>query len=467
MIDALRTRIARAIMPKVQKALSPVDNRGGWWPIIRESFPGAFQHNFEVTLEDGLQYWAVFRCISIISSDIGKMRLRLVEKDARGIWKETASPAFSPVIRKPNGFQNRIQFVESWMVSKLTRGNTYVLKQRDQRGVVTALYVLDPGRTRPMVADNGEVFYELMRDNIAAVTGDRVRVPASEIIHDRWNTYYHPLVGLSPLYACGINAYAALRIQHNSARLFRNGAKPGGILTAPGAISDETAARLKAYWDANFTGENAGSVAVLGDDLKYQQMTLTAVDAQLIEQLKWNDATIAGCFGVPAYMINAGTAPAYNNVEALNQQYYSQCLQTHIEALELALDEGLGLTSVAERTLGTEFDTKDLLRMDTATKVKTAVEGLKGIFAPNEVRAEFDLPPVAGGDAVYLQQQNYSIEALSKRDSKDDPFSTSAPAPAPDAGDRDEPEDDPDAGAAAEERALEIFRYADEASLAA
>jgi HK97 family phage portal protein len=466
-IEALRRRVANAIMPKT-KALSPVDNRGGWWPVIRESFPGAFQHNFEVTLEDGLQYWAVFRCISIISSDIAKMRLRLVEKDSRGIWKETASPAFSPVIRKPNGFQNRIQFVESWMVSKLTRGNTYVLKQRDQRGVVTALYVLDPGRTKPMVADNGEVFYQLMRDNVAAVTADRVLVPASEIIHDRWNTYYHPLVGLSPLYACGINAYAALRIQQNSARLFANGAKPSGILTAPGAISDATAARLKAYWEENFTGENAGRVAVLGDDLKYQTMTMTAVDAQLIEQLKWNDATIAGCFGVPAYMINAGTAPAYNNVEALTQQYYSQCLQAHIEALELALDEGLGLTAVTERTLGTEFDTKDLLRMDTATKIKSAVEGLKGIYAPNEARAEFDLPPVPGGDSVYLQQQNYSIEALSKRDSKDDPFATTTPTPtpAPADGDGDGAQDDPDADAAAEERALEIFRYADEARAA-
>lgn len=466
MIDALRTRIARAIMPKQQKALSPVDNRGGWWPVIRESFPGAFQHNFEVTLEDGLQYWAVFRCVSIISSDIGKMRLRLVEKDGRGIWKETASSAYSPVIRKPNGFQNRIQFFESWMVSKLTRGNTYVLKQRDLRGVVTSLYILDPNRTRPMVADNGEVFYELIRDNLSGVQTERILVPASEIIHDRWNTYYHPLVGLSPLYACGINAYAALRIQQNSARLFKNGAKPSGILTAPGAIGDDTAARLKAYWEENFTGENAGRVAVLGDDLKYQTLTMSAVDAQLIEQLKWNDATIAGCFGVPAYMINAGTAPAYNNVEALSQQYYSQALQIHIESIELCLDEGLGLVPAADRTLGTEFDTKDLLRMDTATKIKSAVEGLKGIFAPNEARAEFDLPPVAGGDAVYLQQQNYSIEALNKRDSKDDPFATAKPAPTPaDADEDDEPDDD--AGAAAEERALEIFRYADEARPAA
>lgn len=423
--------IGKHLAPYIEKALSlaPVDSRGGWYPIVQESYAGAWQQNVEVTLEDTLQYWAVFRCVSIISSDISKMRVKLVEKDSNNLWQEIDSAAFSPVLRKPNKFQTRIQFFQNWMESKLTRGNAYILKQRDNRGVVVSLYVLDPSRVQPLVSESGDVFYELRRDNIANVQRDTILVPASEIIHDRWNTLYHPLVGLSPVYACGVNALTALRIERNSAKLFENGARPAGILTAPGAIKDETATRLKAYFEDNFTGTNAGKIAVLGDGLAYAQLTMSAVDAQLIEQLKWNDTTIAGAFGVPSYMINAGTAPAYNNVEALNQQYYSQCLQFHIESIEICLDEGLGLDNMSGRTYGVEFDLDDLLRMDTPTKVKTVIEGLKGLYTPNEGRRRFDLPPVAGGDTVYLQQQNYSIEALNKRDSQDDPFGTAKPSP--------------------------------------
>ena len=434
----------RELAAKFKRGLSPVDNRGGWWPIIRESYAGAWQQNVTVTVEDALQYWAVFRCVSIISGDIAKCRLKLVERSPGGIWQEFASPAFSPVIRKPNPMQTRIQFFANWMESKLTRGNTYVLKVRDARGVVKSLRILDPGRVTPLIADDGEVFYRLNQDRVAALPAE-VTVPASEIIHDRWNTLYHPLVGLSPIYAAGVNALAGLRIEQNTARLFTNGARPSAVLEAPAAISDETALRVKAYWDENFQGENAGKVAVLGDGLTYKQMTMTAVDAQLIEQLKWNDATIAGAFGVPAYMINAGTAPAYNNVEALNQQYYSQCLQIHIEGIELCLDEGLGLDAVEGHTYGVEFDLGDLLRMDTQAKIRTAVEGLKGVFKPNEARAWFDLPPVTGGDVVYLQQQNYSLEALNKRDQKEDPFASNTPAPAPgdDGGDDDDESEGP------------------------
>lgn len=408
------------------KDMAPVESRGGWWPVIQEPFTGAWQRNVTLTVEDTLSYWAVFRCINMISSDIAKMDLRLTQEDANGISEEIESPAFSPVLRKPNNYQNRIQFISNWLESKLSRGNTYVLLARDNREVVTEMFVLDPFRVRPLVSTtDGSVFYELRKDILSDVQADVITVPASEIIHDRWNTLYHPLVGLSPIYAAGTSALMGKRIQNNSSEFFNNGSTPGGVLTAPGLISDETAKRLKDHWEANYSGSaNAGKIAVLGDGLKFEPMRMSATDAQLIEQLKWTDAMIAGAFGIPAFMINAGTAPAYNNVEALNQQYYSQCLQILIESIELCLDEGLTLP----RGMETEFDLDDLLRMDTATQISAIKDAVSaGIMAPDEGRAKLGLGPTEGGDSPYLQQQNYSLAALAKRDQQADPFAPNTP----------------------------------------
>lgn len=298
---------------KAAQNLQPVDSRGGWLPIIKESFAGAWQQNKEVGVGTALSYHAVYTCITLISNDIGKLRIKLVQQDpTTGIWSETSSPSFSPVLRKPNRYQNHIQFKEYWMLSKLTRGNAYVLKQRDNRGVVVALYVLDPCRVKPLVATDGSVFYELSRDNLSGLEGDKnVTVPASEIIHDRMNCLFHPLVGISPLYACGIAAQQGINIQSSSNSFFANGSRPGGILTAPGAISDETAKRLKDTFDTNFTGDNAGKTAVLGDGLKYEPMAVTAADAQLIEQLKWTADVVCSVFHVPAFKAGVGTLPTY------------------------------------------------------------------------------------------------------------------------------------------------------------
>ncbi|EBB2812037.1 portal protein [Salmonella enterica] len=48
------------------------------------------------------------------------------------------------------------------------------------------------------------------------------------------------------------------------------------------------------------------------------------------------------------------------------------------------------------------------------------------ILTPNEARKSENLPPLAGGDSLYLQQQNFSLEALARRDASDDPFGKSS-----------------------------------------
>jgi HK97 family phage portal protein len=404
---------------------------GGWFPVVNEPFTGAWQRNVYLRDETLLAYHAVYACIERIASDIAKCRIRLVEQDANMIWNETTSPSFSPVLRKPNGYQTRIQFFESWMTSKLIQGNTYVLKERDQRGIVTDLYVLDPRGVYPYVAPNGDVYYRLSVDNLADLTEENT-VPATELIHDMSSIRHHPLCGIPPLIAAALPATQGLRISAQSTAFFENRAQPSGVLTAPLNIPAATAQRIKEYWSTEFQGNKQGKVAVLGDGLKFVPLTFTAVDSQLIEQLGLSAKMVCSAFGVPAHMVGAADPPSYNNIEALNQQYYTQCLQKHFEAIEILLDEGLGLIDVPGHTYGTEFDLDDLLRMDTKTLVDAESEAVKAaIKAPNEARARLNLPPVVGGASPMIQQQNYSLAALNKRDTQADPFAPAQPPQPP------------------------------------
>lgn len=413
-----------------------VSSHGNWMGLfgpgllgrVREAFDGAWQRNITYSHEAILTQSTVWACVTLIMQDIGKLGVGLVEETVDGIWLPVKNSAYSPVLRKPNHYQNRIKFFEAWVCSKLRAGNTYVLKERNHRGGensgnVTAFHVLDPARVEVLTAPDGSVFYNLATDNLAGLPED-IQVPASEIIHDVGVALYHPLCGLSPLVACALAASQSLAIQQSSAKFFANSSKPGGILTAPSKISEETAKRIREHWDSNFGGEdNAGKVAVLGDGLKYEVMAQTAVESELAKQLGWTDEKICAVFHVPPFMVGVGAMPTYDNIEKLNQQYYQQALQNLIECIELCLDEGLGLKD----SLGVEFDLDGLMRMDQATLMETLEKG-KNYFKPNEGRRRLNLPPVAGGDAVYRQQQDFSLEALSKRDSQANPFAKTAPA---------------------------------------
>lgn len=402
------------------KALTPVSTRGGWYPLIREPYAGAWQQNKEITHETQLAYYAVYACVTLIANDIGKLRPRLVQQDEDGIWSETDSPAFSPVLRKPNRYQNHIQFKEWWVMSKLTRGNTYALKERDNRGVVVRLYLLDPTKVEPLVAPDGAVFYRLRADDLNGLKDDENVVPASEIIHDRMNCLFHPLVGVSPLYACGVAAGQGLAIQQQSSTFFGNGARPSGVLTAPGAISQDAAERIQAAWATKFSGNNAGKVAVLGDGLKYEPMVMSATDSQLVEQLKMTAEIVCSVFHVPPAKIGLAQDNNASNAEIRDRNYYSDCLQSHIEQFELCMDEGLGIgygVKVEGRALGVDLDVDGgLWRMDTASLIGAMGDGIqKSLLTTDEGRKRLDLPKVKGGDVIWRQQQYFSLADLADR----------------------------------------------------
>lgn len=408
-------------------SLSQISGSRGWWPIsIREPFTGAWQRNEEIRPDTVLSNPTLYACITLIAGDVAKLRLKLMEQDADRIWSETDSNAFSPVIQKPNHYQTRIDFYEWWMISKLVHGNTYALKARDGRGVVRALYLLDPQRVEPLVAPDGSVFYTLYRDELAQPQNNNITVPARELIHDVMCPLFHPLCGVSPIYAAGFPALQGLTIRRQSEQFFTNGSKPGGVLTAPGNISQETANRVKQYWETEFSGDNIGKIAVLGDGLKYEAMAVTAEQSELVKQLGMTDEDIAKCFHMPRFKVGIGPDPNYNNIQVLNLIYYSDCLQKHIEKLELKLDEGLELVDVPNRTLGVEFERDDLAQMDTASLIQSEKEA-SGIKTVNESRRRLGLPKVTGGDTVFKQEQDHSLEALNRRDARPDPFASQAP----------------------------------------
>ncbi len=410
------------------KSLTPVNNGGGWTNIgttmVNEPFMGAWQRNQELKTTDLLTYHAVFACLSLIAADVGKLRFypkRMID----GVLTNAPSKA-NRILKKPNTIQTWQQFAENWVNSKNTRGNTYVWKQRDVFGDVWQLNVLNPDRVKPLISDNGEVFYQISRDKLFNIDQDII-MPASEIIHDRFNCLYHPLVGLSPITACAVSAGQGMAIQSNQTILFNNASRPSGILTVPTAISEPKAKEIKNNWNANYAGLNQGGIGVLGDGVKYEAITVTSSDAQLLEQLKLTGEIVCSVFHVPAFKVGLGTIPSGQKTGDLQEIYYSDCLQTYIEAMENLLDTELGL----EDGIEIEADLKSLIRMDSTSQIDYLAKGTgSGIISPNEARAELGYAPVMGGDTPLMQQQNYSLAALAKRDARDDPFSKDLSAPA-------------------------------------
>lgn len=415
------TRTRAALQPAIA-ALASVPRALWGGGVVREPYMGAWQKNDERVYPSLLASPPVFACHSRISQDISKCRLNLVEQTGPDVWEPTTNPAYSPVLRKPNHYQTTARFIEQWVTSKLATGNTYVLKRRDLRGVVTQLYVLESTHVRVLLAPDGSVYYELHKPpndltGLWAEDADPIVVAARSIIHDRWNCFFHPLQGLPPLYAAALAARQGLTMQEHATTFFSEGNQPNGILQAPLHTTPEKMRELKDMWSTRTNG-----VAVMTGDLKYTQLAISSVDSQFVEQLQFTEQQILGIYGMPQVIYNAASGgAAYGKNESVIQLYHDECLQPLMKGIEDCLDEGLELAA----DLGTELDVDDLLWMDTTTRTKAAVDGIRGVLSPNEARRKyFALPPIEGGDEPLTQQQYWPYAALVDR-------GTAPPAEAP------------------------------------
>ncbi len=395
---------------------------------VHEPFTGAWQKNIKYEGKESLlRYSAIYAAVTGIASDIGKLRIKLCEDKGDGVWREVKNnKPWLPVLRKPNNYQNRIEFLEQWMLSKLLAGNAYILKERnDMRGIVTGMHVLDPFAVRPIVLPDGAVYYQVATDWLAGLEGSDF-VPASEMIHDRMPALWHPLVGVPPLYACVLSGTLGSSILKHATKLFDGRALPGGSLEVPGDPTDEEVKAIKKRIDEGYSGDNAGKVLVLTSGMKFNSIDLmTAQHAQLAEQLKLTVEDISRAYHYPMFKLGGPVPTLAGNVEAVITTYYTDCLQTLIEKCELCLDEGLEL----DLYTGTELDLEGLMRMDTTGMYEANTKAVGGGWMkPNEARNKANLEPVTGGDSPYLQQQNYSLAALAKRDSGDPFAKPQAPA---------------------------------------
>lgn len=420
---------------------------GGYVP--HEPFTQAWQKGLEnsgAREPSILAFSGVYACVTIISQDIAKLPLRLLKllEDEVTEVVDRKSP-YHRLLRKPNTYQTSLEFIQFLVACRLIRGNAYIFKEFDARGVPIAMHVLHPDRVRPMIEPNTkEVFYQytpyasdmIGMEKFSGSEGS-VMIPARYIIHDRINCLWHPLIGTTPLFAASVSASMGGRIMLNTQSLFANMARPSGVLTAPGEIKDTTADRLKRDFETNYSAGNLGRTAVLGDGLEWKAMVMTSTDAQLIEQLKWTIEDVARVYRVPMYLLADIARMTYKNSEQAAQSYFSGCLQYHIEALEARFTDDFGLDEDAQYVA---FDVKTMFRMDMRERFAAYKEGIAGgVLAPNEARKWENLGPKKGGDEPRMQMQMVPLSTPIP-----DPNAPPASAPKPVMPDDDMPDDMPD-----------------------
>ena len=246
------------------------------------------------------------------------------------------------------------------------------------------------------------------------------------MFHHRVMCVDHPLVGVTPLFAAGASASIGSNATSGSAEFLSKIARPSGVLTAPGKIDPALAEKLKKDWAENYSGINAGMPAVLGGGLEWKPLTVSAVDLQVIELLRFSVEDVGRVYRVPPFMLGEMAKATYKNSEQMMRAYYSGCLSYHLTSLETRYDRMLDLAS----DVYCKFNLDDLLRSEMDVRYDAYQKALaSGWIAPNEVRRKEGYAKVAGGDEPMMQMQYVPLSIAAEG-----PPEPADPTPPPESG---------------------------------
>ena len=360
-----------------------------------------------VTPQSAMALPTLQTCVSTIAESVAQLPLEVYErKEDGGREPATEHPAYNLLKHHPNEWQTPFESREYSQTCLGLRGNSYSYIERDGRGHPTALIPLNPGDVQVFKGPDLKPYY--------SIEGAEP-VPARFIHHVRWVSL-DKYTGLSPIALHANSIGYAQALEEYGAKSFLHGTALSGVLERPKeapAIKDQAAVdELTNQWQAKFGGAaNPGKVALLQEGMTFKALSMSNVDAELIDALKLAGADIARIYKMPLPMIGFMEAATYNNVENLQIQFVIYTLMPWLRRHEQALQRDLLLPSDRGRYY-IEFNIGGLLRGNQEARFKAyAVARQWGWLSVNDIRRLENLPPVEGGN-IYLQPLNMTAAGM-------------------------------------------------------
>lgn len=366
--------------------------------FIRTS--GSSVAGVHVTSKNALAFAPVFACIKVLAEDIGQLPFNLFQTVGDSREKAIGHSLFTVLHHAPNAYQTSQEWREMLVAHLMLRGNHYSYISR-VRGEVRELLPMNPDAVFPYL-ENYEIRYK-----VKFADGSERDLGGSEVFHVKLFSE-DGVTGLSPITQARNAIGLGIASERYGSLLFKNGSRPGGILSTDQKLDSDQISNLREQWDATQGGDNAHRAAILSGGLQWTTVSMTPEDAQFIETRKFERSEIAGIFRVAPYKIGDLERATFSNIEHQGLSHVTDTLMPIITKIENRVNVSL-IPRADRNTLFSKMNVSALLRGDMKARADFYSKQLQnGAMSPNEIRALEDMNPREGGD-IYLTPLNMAI----------------------------------------------------------
>lgn len=374
-----------------------------------EPFTKVYDINKDYGIDGALQVSAVWACVELLSDNIASLPLFVYEREpgadghknlARGteLWKLLHD--------NPNRRNTPMEFWQFMTLNFILRGNAYARVVRNAAGEAIELLPLSSDQVEVEVDSTGKVIYKYSFEGKIIVYDER------SILH--WKDKGNGIYGMSRLDYMRSSVGVAISAQNHTEQGYRKSGRRPGVFMIDKLLTQEQREKIR----KNYSGLVEGSdddLLVLEAGAKFEPLSLSPADLQLLDTRKFAVEDIARWFGVSSVMINdtAKTTTWGTGITELIEGFYKFRLRPMLEGLEQAIERRV-LTPGQREKYTVEFSLDAILRgsfRDRLEAASTAVNN--GLMTRNEYRQLENLPPKDGGDILTVQLALTNLENLS------------------------------------------------------
>lgn len=345
-----------------------------------------------VTDKTALQVSTVLACVKTIADGCATPDLHVYREMGDGTrQRATNIPEYRLLSRRPNEWQTSFEWRRQMTIHAALTGAGLSIKVKGLNGRVKELIPVMPGQWDVQRNSRYGLVYKCWDQ--FGVIGEFKPDDVFLLNNLQWDW-------VKPMNAVTLARAAiglAMATERSQSAMHANGMRPSGTYSVDGALTQEQHERLAAFIKRKSGPDNAGTPLILDRNAKWQNTSISGVDAQHVETRRLQIEEICRGYGVFPIMVgHSDKTSTFASSEAFFSAHVKHTLAPWHRAWTQRIDEML---LDGSGPLFAEFDTRYLLAgstTDRAQWARTMVE--MGIYTRNEIRDNEGLDPLPGLD---------------------------------------------------------------------
>ena len=366
-----------------------------------------------LNVDTAMQLATVWACVDRRAKVIASLPFFVYRTDSAGQRTLARDDRLYQLLHEsPNARMTPYEFWVAMMLNHDLRGNAYARIERadpmggELLGEAIALWPMPADQVKPVLLEDGAMVYEYRIGNDVAVLAE------ANVLHLK--DLGNGTVGLPRLEYMRATTTEAARAQAHATKTFANGGKPSGVLMTDSVLKPDQREKVRERFAEMANGPMA-RLFVLEAQFKYQQLTMSPEDIQLMDTRRFSTEEICRWFDVPPILVHHSNVTAWGSgIEQIVDGFHKLTIRPLLVSIEQAIRKRI-MTAKQRATMAVEFNQDALLRGSLKDRMEIYSKATQnGVFTRNECRQYENLPPDPDGNKLTAQSNLVPLAALGK-----------------------------------------------------